>query len=315
MKAVLQYRASPGFRAQLAGAAPEWLEIVIVDEADKIAFAAEMREADVLLHVLEPVTAQVIAAAPRLRLIQKIGVGVNTIDLDAARTRGIAVANMPGTNAQAVAEMTLALMLAALRRVAMLDRETRRGKGWTLPLDTFDRVGEIRGRTIGLVGYGEVPRRLAPALHALGAEVLYTARARKPDAVGEWRALPDLIEEADVVSLHVPLSAETAKIINAASIDRMQAGVVLINTARGGLVDEEALVAALRSGRIAAAGLDTLALEPAARDHPLLALDNVVVTPHIAWLTPETLARSIGIAIENCSRLLCGEPLLNQVVP
>ena len=313
MKAVLQYRASPAFRAQLAAAAPEWLEICVVDEADKTAFAAHMRDADVLLHVLEPVTAQVIAGAPCLKLIQKIGVGVNTIDLDAARDRGIIVANMPGTNAQAVAEMTLALMLATLRRVTILDREMRRGNGWTLPPDTFDRVGEIGGRTIGLVGYGAVPRRLAPALHALGAKLLYTARAPKSDAIAQWRALSDLIAQSDVISLHVPLAAETAKLINAQSIARMKPGVVLINTARGGLIDEEALHPALRCGQVAAAGLDTVTIEPAGADHPLFALDNVVVTPHVAWLTPQTLARSIGIAVENCARLLRGEALLNQV--
>ncbi len=315
LKAVLQYRASPGFRAQLSAAAPEGLEIVVVDEADKDAFAAEMRDAEVLLHVLEPVTARVIADAPRLRLIQKIGVGVNTIDLDAARARGIAVANMPGTNSQAVAEMTLALLLATLRRVSVLDRETRRGKGWTQPLDTFDRVGEIGGRTIGLVGYGEVPQRLAPALQALGAKLLYTARAPKAHALAQWRSLADLIVESDVISLHVPLTDSTAGMIGADLIDRMKPGVVLVNTARGGLIDEPALLAALRSGRVAAVGLDTFASEPVGSDHPLLACDNVVATPHVAWLTSETLARSIGIAIENCWRLARGEALLHQVVP
>ena len=315
MKAVLQYRASPGFRAQLAALRPEWLEIVVVEETDKASFVSEMRNAEVLLHVLEPVTEQVLAAAPRLRLIQKIGVGVNTIDVDAARRRRIAVANMPGANAQAVAEMTLALMLAVLRRVGMLDRRTREGQGWALPLDTFDGVAEIHDRTIGLVGYGEVPKRLAPALQALGANVIYTARSPKADALGEWRTLPDLVAEAEVISLHLPLSAETMKIIDAPAIERMKPGVFLINTARGGLIDEDALYAAVRSGRIAGAGLDTLASEPAGNHHPLMSLENIVVTPHVAWLTPQTLARSISIAIENCARLRRGEELLNQVSP
>jgi phosphoglycerate dehydrogenase-like enzyme len=313
MKAVLQYRASPGFRAQLAAAAPSWLQIVVLDETDKARFAEEMRDAEVLLHVLEPVTADVIAAAPELKLIQKIGVGVNTIDLEAARARGIAVTNMPGTNSQAVAELTLALMLAALRRVRELDRETRAGRGWQLPIDTLDRVGEIGGKTVGLIGYGEIPRRLAPALRALGAEVLYTARSPRVGEEMGWRALDDLLAVADIVSLHVPLTPETAKLVNAASIARMKAGVVLVNTARGGLVDETALADALRSGRVAAAGLDVLAVEPAVADHPFFALDNVVVTPHVAWLTPETLARSLGIAIDNCRRLAEGEPLRHRV--
>lgn len=313
MKAVLHYRASPGFRAQLAAAAPPWLRIFVIDEADKVTFGKEMLDAEVLLHVLEPVTAAVLANAPRLRFIQKIGVGVNTIDLNAARARSIAVANMPGTNSQAVAELTLALTLATLRRIPMLHRETGAGRGWSLPVDTVDRVGEVYGRTIGLIGYGEIPRRLAPALHALGAKLLYTAHTPKAHAIAEWRALPELLAAADVISLHVPLSDETAKLINAESIARMKRGVVIINTARGGLIDEAALLAALASAHVAAVGLDTLAIEPAGADHPLLALDNVVVTPHVAWLTPETLARSIGIAIENCRRLKDGEALLHQI--
>ncbi len=131
MKAVLQYRASSGFRQRIWDTVPDWLDVVVVDEADKETFAAEMTDAEVLLHVLEQVTADVITNAPALKLIQKIGVGVNTIDLDTARTNDVAVCNMPGTNSRAVAEMTLMLMLAALRRVSYFDPRMRDGEGWT----------------------------------------------------------------------------------------------------------------------------------------------------------------------------------------
>src|SRR6516225_5666104 len=153
MKAVLQYRASPGLRQRIAALS---FPTVIVDETDKDAFRREMCDAEILLHVLEPVTAAVIDAAPRLRLIQKIGIGVNTIDLDAARRRGIAVCNMPGTNTQAVVEMTLLLVLATLRRLARLDRLTRAGKGWKFEPELPDDLGELSGRTVGLVGFGAV---------------------------------------------------------------------------------------------------------------------------------------------------------------
>ncbi len=315
MKAVLQYRASPGFRAQIAAKVPDDIDVVVVDEADEERFADEMRDADVLLHVLKQVTAEVIAAAPHLKLIQKIGVGVNTIDLDAARAHGVVVANMPGTNSQAVAELTLALMFATLRRIPLLDAAMRDGKGWSLDAASFDTMGEISGRTVGLVGYGEVPRRIAPVLSALGADVIYAARSEKPDAVGARRELNDLLAESDIVSLHVPLTEDTAGMIDAAAIGRMKRGAVLINTARGGLVDEAALRDALVSGHIAAAGLDTVSQEPAPATNILFGLDNVVVSPHIAWLTPETLSRSMGIAFENCRRVAAGEPLLHQVVP
>lgn len=315
MKAVLQYRASAGFRRQLEQLAPAWLSIVVVEEPDKERFAAEMRDAEVLLHVLEPTTAAVIEAAPKLRLIQKIGVGVNTIDLEAARSRGVFVANMPGTNSQAVAEAALALMLAALRRVTWLDARTRAARGWSLEPEAFDAIGEVHGRTIGLVGYGEVPRRLAPVLAALGARVLCHSRTRREDPVARWCELGELLEQSDIVSLHVPLTPDTQGLIGRDAIARMKPGAVLVNTARGGLVEEAALIEALRSGRLSAAGLDVFAAEPVAADNPLLALPNVALMPHVAWLTPETLKRSLGIAIENCARVRDGRPLLHQVVP
>ncbi|MBX6323274.1 MAG: hydroxyacid dehydrogenase [Rhodospirillaceae bacterium] len=313
MKAVLHFRASRGLREWLAALRPDWLEVAVLAEADRAGLAAALGEAEVLLHVLEPVTAAHLAGAPRLRLIQKLGVGVNTIDLDAARARGIAVANMPGTNTRAVAEMTLMLMLAALRRASHLDRLTRAGQGWSADADLFDGVGELAGRTVGLVGYGAVVRRLAPVLAALGTRLLYTARAPKPDAIAEWRPLDALLAEADVVSLHLPLTPETERLIDARRLALMRPGAVLVNTARGGLVDEAALVAALREGRLRAAGLDVFAREPAEAANPLFALDNVVLAPHVAWLTPETWQRSLAVAFENCRRLRAGEPLLNRV--
>ena len=314
MKAVLQYRASPGFRAQIEAAKPDWVDIAVVDEADKETFAREMADADVLLHVLERVTAAAIDGAPDLRLIQKIGVGVNTIDLEHARAKGIAVANMPGTNSRAVAEMTLALMLAALRRVSYFDPRMRAGEGWTAELDAFDGLGEVAGRTVGLVGYGDVARILAPILNAMGAHVIYTATSKKDNADAEWRTLPQLLKEADIVSLHLPLIAETERLIDTSAIAAMKPGAVLVNTARGGLVDEAALIAALRSGKLRAAGLDVVTEEPAPAGNPLFDLPNVVLMPHIAWLTPETLSRSLGVAFENCRRLRDGEPLLHRVI-
>lgn len=313
MKAVLQFRASPDFRSEISSHVPEDIDVVIVDEADKASFVKEMLDADALLHVLEPVTEAVMDAAPKLRLIQKIGVGVNAIDLEAAKQRGIAVANMPGTNSQAVAEHSLALMLATLRQIPMVASAVRDGVGWTLDEATFDRMGEIHGRTVGLVGFGEVPKRLAPVLTALGANVIYNTHSGARDVPYQFVSFDTLVAQADIVSLHIPLTSETEHIINEVSIARMKAGVVIVNTARGGLVEEGALYEALTTGRIRAVGLDTLAVEPALADHPLFTLDNVVVTPHIAWLTPETLSRSIGIAFENCHRLDKGQPLLYQI--
>lgn len=314
MKIVLHYRASPGFRELVEATRLPDMSIDIVDEADDAAFATAMHDADALLHVLRPLSASDIAGATRLRLIQKIGVGVNTIDLDAAKARGVAVCNMPGTNTRAVAEMTLMLMLAALRRICVFDPQTRRGEGWRLDPADIDCVGEIGGRAVGFVGYGAVPRCLAPVLRALGAEILYTSRTSKQDADGLFVSRDELLSRADIVSLHVPSTPETRGMLGASAIARMKPGAILVNTARGDLVDEAALAAALRSGHLSAAGLDVFEREPAGADNPLFALPSVVLTPHIAWLTPETLKRSLVVAMENCRRIMANETLLHRVV-
>jgi phosphoglycerate dehydrogenase-like enzyme len=313
MKVLFRYDCGPKLAARLAGLKAAGLDIVTCSETDDAGYARHMAEAGVLWHVLKPVTAAHIAAAPRLKLIQKIGVGVNTIDLEAAKARGVAVCNMPGTNSRAVAEMALLLMLAALRRLGALDAATRKGEGWIAGPRWQEDYGELGGRTVGLVGYGAIPALLAPMLKAVGTRVLYTARTPKPGARGEFRTLADLLAESDIVSLHLPLTSETANLIARKSIALMKPGAILVNTARGGLVDEGDLVEALIHGRIAAAGLDVFAREPVASDNALLTMDNVVVAPHVAWLTPETLERSLGVAAENCQRLARGEPLLHRV--
>jgi phosphoglycerate dehydrogenase-like enzyme len=314
LKIVLHYEVGSEFKARLEPLRDSGLDVVVCPVSDAERFSHEMRDADVLWHYLEPATAQMIEAAPRMRLIQKIGVGVNTIDLDAARARDIRVCNMPGTNSRAVAEATLALMLAAARRLVSFDRATRSGAGWAWDADLQDRLFELAGRCVGLVGYGSIPRILAPILVAMGAEVIYFARTEKADAVGEFSALPELLARADVVSLHVPLDSGTQHMIDARALATMKPGSILVNTARGGLVNEGALIDALESGRLGAAALDTFAEEPTSPNNPLLRLENVVVMPHVAWLTAETLDRSMIVAVENCRRLSSGRPLLHQIV-
>jgi phosphoglycerate dehydrogenase-like enzyme len=310
LNVLFHYTAGPDLAGRL-GAIPD-LRITVCPEHDDALLARLLPTTDVIWHVLRRCTAEMIAAAPKLRLIQKIGVGVNTIDLDAAKARGIAVCNLPGTNARAVAELTLALMLAVLRRVSRFDAAMRRGE-WLDP-ELQDGIGELGGRTVGLVGYGAIPRLLAPVLIALGCRLIYTSRAQHADALGEWRSLDALLAEADVVSLHVPLTDDTANLIDAAAIARMNPGAVLINTARGGLVDQAALTEALASGRLAGAGLDVFVHEPHDASEVLFRLSNVVLTPHIGWLTTATFDRSFALAAENCRRLDAGEVLLHRVV-
>ena len=310
MNVLFHFASGPDLTARLA--AIPGLNIAVCPEQDELLLARLLPETEILWHVLKRCTAEMIAAAPHLRLIQKIGVGVNTIDLDAAKARGIAVCNLPGTNARAVAELALALMLAVLRRLPRFDAAMRRGE-WSDP-KLQDGIGELGGRTVGLVGYGAIPRLLAPVLAALGCRLIYTSRTPRPDAVGEWRTLDALLSESDVVSLHLPLTAETETLIDARAFARMKRGATLINTARGGLVDQSALSQALTDGKLAGAGLDVFVHEPHDASEALFRLSNVVLTPHIGWLTTGTFDRSFALAAENCRRLDSGEALLHRVM-
>jgi len=298
MKIVFHFDGSPALAERMAK-----IGVALCAESDLEGFEKQLPDMEVLWHVLKPVTAQVIERAPKLRLIQKIGSGVNTIDIEAAKRRGIAVCNLPGTNSRAVAEMTLALMLACLRRLPQLGQSVRDGR-WPDAWKLQDGFGEIGGRTVGLLGYGEVPKILAPILEAMGARVLYWSRSRQN------ADFDTVLGTSDLVSLHLPLTAETEKRVDPR---RMKRGAILVNTARGGLVDEALLVQALRSGHLAAAGLDVFAAEPLPAGHPLTQLPNVVPAPHLAWLTRETLERSIDAAMQNVRSLQAGEPLKNRV--
>jgi phosphoglycerate dehydrogenase-like enzyme len=298
MNVVFHFDGTEQLRSRL-----EPLGVVMCAESDAAGFQRLLPEVEILWHVLKPVTAEVIAAAPKLKLIQKIGSGVNTIDVEAARRRGIAVCNLPGTNSRAVAEMTLLLMLSCLRRLSELNTHVRNAT-WADAWKLQDQFGELGGRAVGLLGYGEVPRILAPMLAAMGARVSYWSRSQKS---ADFEAV---VATSDIVSLHLPLDAQTGKILDPR---RMKRGAILVNTARGGLVDEAALIEALRDGHLAAAGLDVFANEPLDRNHPLIGMQNVVLSPHLAWLTQETLERSLGAALENVRRLREGRELLNRV--
>lgn len=311
MLAVLDIAAGPRLRAVLDRHRDESLKIVDCDRADADRFATVLADADAVLHVLHPFSATDVAAGRALRLVQKLGVGVNTIDLVAARDRGIAVCNLPGVNAPAVVEATLLGMLAALRQLPAYDRATRAGHGWTLPPSLGEGSAEIRGKTVGLIGFGDIASTLAIVLGALGATVVHhSRRSARPG----WLPLDALLATSDIVSLHVPFDETTRGLLSAERLASMKPGAVLVNTARGGLIDADGLVRALTDGPLRAAALDTFATEPIDPTDPLLTLPNVVLTPHVAWLTFETLERCIERGVANLARLASGDELLHRVV-
>ncbi len=312
MKIVFHYNAGTKLLAKLEQFKSQKLEIVCCTEEQSEPLLTEIRDADVIWHVLQPLTREILAQAPKLKLIQKIGVGTNTIDVDYAKEKQIAVCNMPGTNAQATAEMALLLILAASRRLLMMDKACRSG-AWRVDKEVEESLTEIKGKTVGLLGFGQVASLLAPMLQAIGARVVYHAHSNKHNAY-EYVDLNALFQQSDILSLHAALTPETHNIINEMALAQMKQGAILVNTARGALVDELAVYAALLTGKLGAAGFDVFGLEPVSAENRLLTLDNVVVAPHLGWLTEETLNRSIEVAVRNCLKLMRGETLEFRVV-
>ena len=311
-RVLFHYDPPPRLHAWVASHQGADREILCCAQDDETQFERLLPTVEVIWHVLKRITPEQVRAATNLKLIQKIGVGVNTIAVDAARERGIAVCNMPGANSRAVAEMTLLLMLAALRQLPRLDRSLRAAQ-WAAPGRVQAMLGELGGRTVGLVGAGQVPRLLAPWLTVMGASVIYANRGQAHDFPYQHCSLDALLSASDIVSLHLPATPDTERLIGTSQFAQMKPNAILVNTARGELVDESALMAALDQGTIAAAALDVFATEPLAANHPLLTRDDVIVSPHVAWLTNETWERSLTVALENCRRLKRAETLLNRV--
>lgn len=302
----------PG-RTVLEMVAPEadWLDIRWCHEDDDQTLSENLPWADAVWHVLRPLSGNELRRGPRLRLVHKLGAGVNTIDVPTATELDIAVANMPGANAPSAAEGAVLLMLAAMRRLVELDAATRTGRGWPTDATLGETVRDIGSCTVGLVGYGNIARRVEQIVAAMGARVLHTSTG--DDGTPGWRPLTEVLASSDVVSLHLPLTAQTEALIDRAALEVMKPTALLINTSRGRIVDEVALTEALREGRLAGAGLDVFATEPVEPDNPLLRLDNVVVTPHVVWFTQDTMRRYLTEAINNCARLRDGQDLLNVV--
>ena len=251
--------------------------------------AQQVADVAALIPSMARIDAEVIAAAPRLKAIVQFGAGLDGVDRAAAEARGIAVRNVPGANAQSVAELAAFLMLGLARRLPVHAR-TRAARLVGDPPGT-----ELAGKTLGIVGLGATGRALARVARGLGMDVIAIKRTPAPDADASWvggpQELDTLLSRADYVSLHVPASSETRGLIDAARLARMKPSAYLINVGRGELVDKGALLDALRSGRIAGAGLDVYWDEPPDPDDELFRLDNVVATPHVGGTTFEAMDR------------------------
>jgi glyoxylate reductase len=243
------------------------------------------------------------AAGDRLRVVANVAVGYDNVDLDAARRHGVTITNTPGVLTDATADLAIALLLAVTRRLGEGERLIRSGKRWAWSIDFMLGRG-LRGKTLGIVGYGAIGRATAARARAFGMEVVYTKRSPGPEP-GRVE-LGELLERSHVVSLHCPLTPETRHLIDAAALARMRPDAYLINTARGPVVDEAALAAALRDGTIAGAALDVFEREPEV--HPeLVPLDNAVLIPHLGSATTETRTAMAELAAANAIAVLAGD--------
>ena len=250
----------------------------------------------------DPFDRSVFEACPRLRVLARVGVGFDSIDLDAATEAGVVVTTTPGANDHAVADHTLALILAAMRRIVEADASVRRGE-WRRGRD--DCGWELHGRTVGIVGLGAIGQAVARRLRGFDCVVLaHDVVPRSVDGV-EVVPLAELLERSEIVTVHVPLLDETRGLIGRAELDLLRPEAILVNAARGGIVDEEALVEALTSGRIRAAALDVFAEEPPVAS-PLLGLPNVILSPHVAGLSLDSMYRMLRLAAQSVVSVLSG---------
>ena len=263
-----------------------------------------IQDVDGIIVGLDPLNASVLSKAKRLKAISKYGVGVNNIDLDYATQRGIQVANTPGANSLAVAELVIGLMFAVSRRICVSDRNIREGKWQQYP------GLQVKGKVMGLIGTGQIGRHTGELARGLGMDVicydLYPNQEWAASIGARYVPLQEIITGADFISIHVPLTDDTYHLISREELDQMKSSAVIINTARGGIVDEQALSEALQEGKIAGAGLDVFESEPLTAS-TLLELDNVVLTSHIGAHTRESVENMGRWAAANLLQILRGE--------
>ncbi len=297
---------------------PLGAELVPSPSGEEDQLVALATDADAIMTCFAKVTRQVIESAPKCRIVARYGIGVDNIDVQAATERGIVVTNVPSYCQDEVSDHALALLLGLARKVTVYDRATKSGR-WDV--QAGQPIHRIRGRTLGIVGLGRIGALLAAKAHAFGLRVLahdpYLTAEQACERGAEKVDFPTLLRESDFISIHAPLGARegTAGLFSDAEFAAMKPTAFLINTARGGIVDDRALERALREGVIAGAGIDVLPSEPPLAESPLLRLDNLILTPHAAFYSEESLVDLQTLAAREVARALTGERPLAVINP
>ena len=288
-------------------------EVTVYDRTAPKDVIARIGDAPIVITNKTVITREIFDACPAIRYVGVLATGYNVVDIAAAKERGIIVTNVPAYSTQAVAQFTMALLLEICHHVGRHSDSVHAGKWsacqdfayWDYPLI------ELAGKTIGIIGYGRIGQATAKAAQALGMKVIAYSRHGQGEP---YVPLEELYARADVISLHCPLTAENTGMINRETIAKMKDGVILLNTARGALINEADLREALLSGKVYAAAADVAAVEPIPADSPLLGLPNMIFTPHIAWACYETRQRLMDIAVDNVRQFLNGTPVNNVAV-
>ena len=288
-------------------------EVTVYDRTAPKDVIARIGDAPIVITNKTVITREIFDACPAIRYVGVLATGYNVVDIAEAKKRGIVVTNVPAYSTQAVAQFTMALLLEICHHVGRHSDSVHAGKWsacqdfayWDYPLI------ELAGKTIGIIGYGRIGQATAKAAQALGMKVIAYSRHGQGEP---YVPLEELYAQADVISLHCPLTAENTGMINRETLAKMKDSVILLNTARGALINEADLREALLSGKVYAAAADVAAVEPIPADSPLLGLPNMIFTPHIAWACYETRQRLMDIAVDNVRQFLNGTPINNVAV-
>lgn len=289
-------------------------ELTVYDRTAESQIVERAADAEIVLTNKTPLSAQMIQQLPKLRYIGVLATGYNIVDTQVAKENGIIVTNVPAYSSHSVAQLVFALLLEFCHRVQQHSDSVLNGD-WSGSIDfSYSRstLVELSGQTMGLIGLGQIGKQTALIAQAMGMKVIATGSGRNvPQPVEgiKWVQLDELLQRSDVISLHCPLTPATNQLIDAKRIAQMKPTAILINTARGGLLNEEDVAHALNEGRLAGAGLDVLTVEPPRPDNPLLHAKNVIITPHIAWATKEARARLMDTAIGNVRAYVDGRPV------
>ena len=287
--------------------------VTVYDRTEYAVAAQRIGDAEIVLTNKTPITAELLDTCPSVRLVCVLATGYNVVDCEAARCRGIPVCNVPSYGTNAVAQFTFSLLLEICNRVGLHNDSVHSGEWTASPDFCYWKTPqmELAGKTMGIIGFGRIGRAVGTIAKAMGMNVIAYNRSRHPegDTIGQYVDLDTLLQRADIISLHCPLTEENTGIINRQSIQKMKDGAILLNTARGPLLNEADVAAALKSGKLRAAAVDVVSQEPISSDNPLYTAPNCIITPHMAWSPIESRQRIMDCTAASIHGYLDGKPV------